>query len=169
MAEVTYKGYPVTLKGDIPAIKSIAPEFTYVKKDLSERKLSDHLGNVIVLMAVPSLDTSTCATETKMFNQKLADILGVTGIVISRDLPFAMRRFCEVEGIENVEAASDFRYNQFGDRFNIEMTDGPMKGLFARAVWVVDRDGKVVYSELVPDVSQEPDYDKVLESVNSLQ
>jgi thiol peroxidase len=88
--------------------------------------------------------------------------------VISKDLPFALRRFCEVEGIQNVDAVSDFRYNEMGKNYNIEMLDGPMKGLMARAVWVIDRDGKIVYSELMKEVVLEPDYDKVLETIHSL-
>lgn len=168
MAQVSLRGNPAQLTGEIPAVNAIASDFRYVKNDLSESKLSKNLGQVIVLMAVPSLDTGTCATETKRFNKELGQIQGVCGIVISKDLPFAMRRFCEVEGITNVEAASDFRYNEMSRNYHIEMADGPMQGLMARAVWVIDRDGKIVYSELVEDISNEPNYAKVLEAVNSL-
>jgi thiol peroxidase len=168
MTQVTFKGSLVELPGNIPSVNTIASDFAYVKRDLSESRLSKLLGNVIVLMAVPSLDTGTCAKETKKFNEKLANLTGVLGIVISKDLPFALRRFCEVEGIQNVDAVSDFRYNEMGKNYNIEMLDGPMKGLMARAVWVIDRDGKIVYSELMKEVVQEPDYDKVLETIHSL-
>jgi thiol peroxidase len=168
MAQITFKGSSVDLPGNIPAVNTIASDFSFVKRDLSESRLSKLLGNVIVLIALPSLDTGTCAMETRKFNEKLANLQGVLGIVISKDLPFAMRRFCEVEGIRNVDAVSDFRYHEMGKNYNIEMLDGPMKGLMARAVWVIDRDGKIVYSELVREVVQEPDYDKVLETVNSL-
>lgn len=169
MAQVTLRGNPIDIAGDIPATNTIASDFKYVKKDLSESRLSRNLGQVIVLMAVPSLDTGVCAMETKKFNQELANMQGVLGIVISKDLPFAMRRFCEVEGIDNVEAASDFRYNEMSNNYRIEMKDGPMQGLMARAVWVIDRDGKIVYSELVPEIVHEPNYEKVLETVKALQ
>jgi len=168
MAEVRFKGSTVTLTGNIPAVNTIAPDFTYVKKNLSEAKLSQSMGNVIVLIAVPSLDTSTCAMETKQFNKRLEERLGTIGIVISKDLPFAMRRFCEVEGIANVVAGSDFRYHEMGKKYQVEMNDGPMKGLLARAVWVIDRDGKIVYTELVSEIDDEPDYETVLNAVDSL-
>ncbi len=119
-------------------------------------------------MAVPSLDTGVCAMETKKFNQKLADFSDVEAIVISKDLPFAMGRFCTTEGIENVISASDFRYNDFGSKYNTDMIEGPLKGLSSRAVFVLDRDNRIQYTELVPEITQEPDYDKAMEVVERL-
>lgn len=167
MATVTLKGNVVNLRGDIPAKNSIAPDFSFVKDDLSEGKLSEYSGKVKVLLSVPSLDTGVCALETRTFNQKLAS-RDVVGIVISKDLPFAMKRFCETENIENVNNASDYRYGEFGINYNVEQVDGPLKGLLARAVWVVDGNDNILYTELVPEITTEPDYDKVMEVLDSL-
>jgi len=167
MATVTLKGNVVNLRGDIPAENSIAPDFSFVRDDLSEGKLSEYSGKVKVLLSVPSLDTGVCAIETRTFNQKLAS-RDVVGIVISKDLPFAMKRFCETENIENVSNASDYRYGDFGINYNVEQVDGPLKGLLARAVWVVDGNDNIFYTELVPEITTEPDYDKVMEVLDSL-
>lgn len=167
MATVTLKGNVVNLRGDIPAKNSIAPDFSFVKDDLSEGKLSEYSGKVKVLLSVPSLDTGVCANETRTFNQKLAS-RDVVGIVISKDLPFAMKRFCETENIENVNNASDYRYGEFGINYNVEQVDGALKGLLARAVWVVDGNDNILYTELVPEITTEPDYDKVMEVLDSL-
>jgi len=168
MAQVTLKGNQTSIKGDLPSIGSTAPDFKFVKTDLSDSSLYSEGNKVKVIIAVPSLDTSTCALETRQFNQKLAQKTNVTGVVISKDLPFAMRRFCETEGINNVVSASDFRYNEFSQKYNTEITDGKMKGLSARAVFVVDANNVIRYSELVPEIANEPDYDKVMEAVNKL-
>ncbi len=167
MASVTLKGNLVHIKGDVPT-KGKAADFTFVKDDLSEGKLSDYSNKVKVLIAVPSLDTNVCATETRKFNEKLAQKKEVQGLIISKDLPFAMKRFCASEGIENVTNASDFRYGEFCTQYNTEITDGPMKGLSARAVFVVDQDNNITYTELVPEIGQEPDYDKAMEAVDAL-
>ncbi|MEM9671047.1 MAG: thiol peroxidase [Bacteroidota bacterium] len=166
MASVTLGGNPTSIKGDIPS-SGAAPDFTFVKDDMSDQKLSD-LSGVKVLIAVPSLDTSVCATETRKFNQQLGGKSGVTGLVISKDLPFAMKRFCETSNIENIVNASDFRYGEFSQQYNTEITDGAFKGLSARAVFVVDQNNAIAYAELVPEVGQEPDYDKAMEAVDKL-
>lgn len=168
MAQVTLKGNATSIKGDLPSVGSTAPDFKFVKTDLSESSLYGEGSKVKVIIAVPSLDTGVCAIETRQFNQKLADKTNVTGVVISKDLPFAMRRFCETEGIKNIVSASDFRYDEFSKTYNTEITDGPMKGLSARAVLVVDANNVVRYSELVPEIAQEPDYDKVMAAVDKL-
>ncbi len=168
MATVNFKGNPVSIKGDIPSVGEAAPDFTFVKKDLSEAKLSDYAGKVKVILAVPSLDTGVCAMETEKFNSSLAGNSSVEAVVVSKDLPFAMGRFCELQGIQNVTSGSDFRYNEFTQRYNTEMTDGPLKGLSSRAVFVVDQGGTIQYSELVPEITQEPEYDKALEVVTRL-
>lgn len=166
MASVTLGGTPTAIKGDIPASGN-APDFTFVKDDMSEEKLSN-LSGVKVLIAVPSLDTSVCATETRKFNQQLSDKAGVTGLVISKDLPFAMKRFCETSDIESVVNASDYRYGEFAQQYNTEITEGAFKGLSARAVFVVDQNNEIAYAELVPEVGQEPNYDQVMGAVDKL-
>lgn len=168
MATVTFKGNTVSIQGEIPQEGSQAHDFKFVKQDLSEASLFDYDNKIKVILAVPSLDTGVCAMETKKFNQKLADFSDVEAIVISKDLPFAMGRFCETERIENVTSASDFRYNDFGSKYNTDMIEGPLKGLSSRAVFVVDRDNTIQYTELVPEITQEPDYDKAMEVVERL-
>lgn len=168
MAKVTLKGNPINTKGDLPAVGSTAPDFKFVRTDLSDSSLYSEGNKVKIIIAVPSLDTSTCALETRQFNQKLAEKNNVTGVVISKDLPFAMRRFCETEGIKNVVSASDFRYDEFSQKYNTEIVEGPMKGLSARAVLVVDANNIVRYTELVPEIADEPDYDKVMAAVDKL-
>lgn len=169
MSSVTLKGNPYSIKGDIPAAGMPALDFTFVKDDLSEVSLFDDFENKIkVIIAVPSLDTGICQMETRKFNEKLAGKPDVVGIVISEDLPFAMKRFCEAEGIENVVNGSDYRYRDFINEYNTEILSGPMKGLSARAVFVIDKANKIRYSELVPEIAQEPEYEKALAVVESL-
>ncbi|MBC7450027.1 MAG: thiol peroxidase [Cytophagales bacterium] len=169
MTKVTLKGSPVSIKGDLPGIGNTAPDFTFVQPDLSESSLYAQVNKLKVIIAAPSLDTSTCALETRQFNQKLANMDDVSGIVVSKDLPFAMRRFCETEGIENVISASDFRTSEFSQKYNTEIMEGKMKGLSARAIIVVDKENIVRYTELVPEIASEPDYDKVLKVLASLK
>lgn len=169
MSSVTLKGTPFPIKDDIPAAGMPASDFTFVKKDLSEASLYDDFeGQVKVLIAVPSLDTGVCQTETRKFNEALGQRQGVVGIVISKDLPFAMNRFCEAEGIENIVIASDFRYSDFINEYNTEILTGPFKGLSARAVFVVDQKNVIRYAELVPEIAHEPQYDKALSAVDKL-
>lgn len=168
MATVTFKGSTVSIQGEIPQRGSQAQDFKFVKQDLSEASLLDYDNKIKVILAVPSLDTGICAMETKKFNQKLADFSDVEAIVISKDLPFAMGRFCTTEGIDNVTSGSDFRYNDFGGKYNTDMIEGPLKGLSSRAVFVLDRDNTIQYTELVPEITQEPDYDKAMEVVERL-
>lgn len=168
MAEVTFKGTPVKLLGDIPEEGEAAGDFTVVREDLSELRFSDIRDKIKIIIAVPSLDTSVCATETLNFSQKLADKPDVVALVVSKDLPFAMKRYMEKNGIENIISGSDFRYGEFVKTYKTEMTEGPLKGLSARAVFVVDKDGVIRYTELTPEIAQEPQYDKALNVVDSL-
>ena len=168
MSTVTLKGNPISLKGALPPINTQAQDFTFVKADLSEGSLADYGNKVKILLAVPSLDTGICAIETKRFNEEVSEMNGVETLVISQDLPFAMGRFCETNGIENVTSASDFRYNSFVDGYNTEMIDGPLKGLSCRAVFVLNGDNQITYTELVPEITQEPNYEAALEAVNNL-
>ena len=167
MATVTLKGNSISIKGDILVKGTSAPDFTFVKKDLSEGTLYAIDAKVKVIVAVPSLDTGVCALETKTFNAKLGEKAGVECVIVSKDLPFAMKRFCETEGVENVESGSDFR-GDFVEQYNTLMTSGPLQGLSARAVFVVDGENNITYSELVPEITQEPNYDAVLKAVDEL-
>jgi thiol peroxidase len=171
MSSVTLGGTRYSIKDDIPAAGMPASDFTFVKSDLSEGNLyDDYEGKVKVLIAVPSLDTRVCQTETRHFNEALAarQDKGVIGLIISKDLPFAMNRFCEAEGIENVIVASDYRYNDFINEYNTEILSGPFKGLSARAVFVVDQKNVLRYSELVPEIGQEPQYDHAIKAIDEL-
>ncbi len=166
METTNFKGNKVNLAGRLPKVGDAAPDFTYVKSDLSEGKLSEINDKVKVLIAVPSLDTGVCQMETRQFNSKLKEKNGVEGLIISKDLPFAMKRFCESEGIENVTNASDFRYHEFSKAYGLDMQDGPLKGLHARAVFVVDKNNKITFSELVDDITHEPNYDNVMKAID---
>lgn len=168
MAEITLGGNPANTMGDVPGTGQQAPDFHFTKQDLSDDTLAAQDSQAVVILALPSLDTSVCAAETRKFNEKLADMANVSCIVISKDLPFAMKRFCETEGIANVIPASDFRHQEFGKKYNVEITDGPFQGLFARAVFVVDQNKEIQYSELVTEVGHEPDYEKTLEVVQKI-
>ncbi len=169
MSSVTLKGNRFSIKGDIPAVGMPALDFTFVKDDMSEASLMDDFdGKIKVLIAVPSLDTGVCQMETRKFNEALDGKSDVVGIVISEDLPFAMKRFCETEGLTNVVNGSDYRYRDFINEYNTEILSGPFKGLSARAVFVIDKENTIRYSELVPEIAQEPAYEKALEVVNAL-
>ncbi len=170
MSSVTLKGTPYSIKDDIPVAGIPAEDFTFVTEDLGETSLYDFEGKVKVLIAVPSLDTGICAMETIRFNKELEARKGkdVVGIVISKDLPFAMKRFCAAEKVNNVVIGSDFRYSDFINEYNTEILSGPMKGLSARAVFIVDKKNVIRYSELVPEIAQEPQYDKVLAALDKL-
>ena len=163
-----FNGKPVELLEELPGVNQEAFDFTFVNTDLTEGSLYDFEGKIKVLIAVPSLDTGICQRETRQFNERLNQKEGVVGIVISKDLPFAMKRFCETEGLSNIVSASDFRYLDFTREYGTEMMDGPLKGLSARAVFVVDQNNKIRYVELTPDIILEPNYDKIMEVVNQL-
>ena len=167
MNKTKFKGNEVHLSGNVPNTGSKAPDFTYVKEDLSEGTLYELGNKKKVILAVPSLDTGVCQMETKRFNKELSERKDVIGLVVSKDLPFAMKRFCAAEGIENVQVASDFRGN-FTDRYNTEMTDGALKGLSSRVVFVLDGDNNIKHTELVAEVTEEPNYDEILRVVDSM-
>ncbi len=163
-ASTKLKGEPVQLNGDLPQEGDQAPDIRFIRKDMSEGKLSEFKGKPVVLIAVPSVDTPVCANEAKQFNQKLSD-MGAQGLVISEDLPFALGRFCDAEGIENVETVSDFRYQDLLTNYHTRIDEGAFEGLSARAVFVIDPDGKVAHTQLVPEIGEEPDYDEALSKV----
>ncbi len=160
MAQITLRGNPINTVGELPAVGTPAPGFTLVGTDLGTVS-SDQFGQrPVVLNIFPSVDTPVCAASVRSFNERAA-ATGVSVLCVSKDLPFALKRFCGAEGIENVTTASAFR-DCFGDDYGITIADGPMAGLLGRAVVVVGADGKVTYTELVPEIGQEPDYDAAL-------
>ncbi len=162
MATTAFKGNPVNTSGALPAVGATAPDFTLTKSDLSDLT-SDELGGKgrTVLNIFPSIDTGVCATSVRTFNKLAAGLKDTTVVCVSADLPFALGRFCGAEGIANVVAASSFR-SPFGADYGVTMTDGPLRGLLARSVVVVDDAGKVLHCELVPEIAQEPDYDAAI-------
>jgi thiol peroxidase len=159
MAKITLKGNPFNTAGDLPAAGTAAPDFSMVKTDLKELKLSELSGRK-VLNIFPSIDTPVCQTSVREFNKRAADA-GVTVINLSKDLPFALKRFCGAEGIDKVESASVFN-SDFAKTYGVEIVDGPLKGLCSRAVLVLDDSNKVVHAEQVPEIAQEPNYDAAL-------
>ena len=168
MDKINLKGHPVQLIDDVTEVGVLAEDVTLVDRDLNEVSLYDIESDVKVLISVPSLDTGICQAETRRFNTELAKRNGVKGLVISKDLPFASKRFCETEGIENVVTLSDYRYGDFGKEFGTEMVEGALKGLLARVVFVIDKDNTVVHSEVSGDILEEPNYDNVLAKVDEL-
>lgn len=162
MASVTLRGNPFSLKGAMPKVGDRAPDFTLVKSDMSAVSLKDLTGKKKVLVTLPSLDTPVCQTETRKFNEKAAALGDTAVLIVSADLPFAMKRFCETEGIKSVMAASDVRDRGFGERYGVTIAEGPLQGVMARAVIVVGADDKVLYTELVPEIANEPNYDQAL-------
>ncbi len=163
MATVTLKNsITVQLNGTLPAVGTKAPEFTAVKADLSEVKLSDFAGKRVVLNIFPSVDTGVCAASVRRFNAELSNIENTVVLCLSKDLPFALGRFCGAEGLEAVVAASIFRDNSLENAYGVLQADGPLKGLLARAVVVINEQGEVVYTELVPEITQDPNFDAAL-------
>lgn len=162
MAEITLKGNSIYTSGNLPSVGSDAPGFKLVANDLSEVELAGFAGKSVVLNIFPSLDTPVCATTVRRFNELAAGREGTVVLCISADLPFAQARFCGAEGIENVQTLSSFRNPGFGTAYGVHLVDGPLAGVLARAVVVVNGDGKVAYTELVPEIVQEPDYDAAL-------
>lgn len=162
MAQITLKGNKINTKGNLPEIGSKAPDFKLVKSDLSRVTLTDFLGSKLVLNIFPSLDTGTCATSVRKFNEKAANLKNTKVLCISRDLPFAHSRFCVAEGLNNVITLSDFETGDFGKNYNLQIIDGPLAGLLSRVVIVLDETGKVIYTEQVPEIVNEPDYESAL-------
>jgi len=162
MAKITLRGNPINTSGSLPLKGKKAPDFTLVKSDLGKLSLSELKGKKVVLSISPSLDTSVCATSIRKFNQMAAGKDNTVVLAITKDLPFAMGRFCSVEGITNVIALSGFRDVSFGKSYGVDLVDGPMAGLYARSIVVIDEKGYVIYTQLVPETTQEPDYDAAL-------
>ena len=162
MSSVTLGGNPINVAGNFPKSGDAAADFSLTGKDLKEVSLKDFAGKRKVLNIVPSLDTPVCQTSTRKFNEKAGSLANTMVLVVSGDLPFAMKRFCEAEGLNNVVTLSSFRSRDFHAKYGVDITDGPLRGLTARAVVVVDENNKVTYSQLVPEIKNEPDYDAAL-------
>ena len=162
MATISFKGNTVNTNGNLPKKGDKAPDFSLVKTDLNELSLKDLRGKNVILNIFPSLDTNVCAASVRRFNQEAATMKNTVVLAISKDLPFAHARFCTTEGIENVIPLSVFRNPDFETAYGTGMIDGPLKGLLARAVVLIDATGSVTYSELVPEITQEPDYKSVI-------
>lgn len=162
MANLKVGENSVQTNGDLPAVGTIAPDFTLTGNKLNEVSLKEFRGNSVVLNIFPSIDTSTCAQSVREFNRRAAAISGAVVLCIAKDLPYAMRRFCGAEGIDRVVTLSDFRSKDFGNDYHVEMTNGPMRGLFARVVVVIDKSGVIKHTEVVPVIGQEPNYDAAL-------
>ncbi len=162
MANITLQGNPVKTNGELPAVGSPAPDFKLTNRDLMDVGLSNYAGKKKLLNIVPSLDTDVCATSTRQFNQRAGGQADTVVLVISADLPFAAGRFCSTEGLDNVVALSMMRSKNFAKDYGVLVEDGPLAGITARAVVVIDADNKVVYNELVPEIVQEPNYDAAL-------
>jgi thiol peroxidase len=155
----------VHTNGDIPPVGQPAPAFTLTDNKLQDVTLKSFLGHTVVLNIFPSIDTSTCAQSVREFNRRAASLAKTTVLCISKDLPFAMKRFCAAEGIDRVVTLSDFRSDDFANNYHVEMIDGGMRGLFARVVIVIDELGAIKYTEIVPTIGQEPDYEAALKAL----
>ncbi len=165
MASITLKGNAINTIGELPKVGSQAPNFNLVKNDLSKASLSDFKGEKVVLNIFPSIDTGTCAASVRQFNKEAAELSNTKVVCVSRDLPFAQARFCGAEGIENVINLSDFASGDFGKNYGLEIANGPLANLHSRAVIVLDESGKVIYTEQVPEIVDEPNYKAALEAL----
>ena len=162
MAQVTFKGEGIQTIGELPRVGEQAPDFVLTKTNLSDVSLTDLAGKRVVLNIFPSVDTSVCATTVRRFNAEINKVDNAIVLCVSLDLPFAHARFCGAEGLDNVISVSELRDRHFGDRYGVRIVDGPLAGLLARAVVILDENGKVLYTQLVPDIAEEPDYDAAM-------
>jgi len=162
MATITLKGNAIHTNGQLPSVGSVAPDFHLVDKDLNDVKLANYKGKKKLLNIVPSLDTSVCATSTKKFNDYAKGRDDLVILIISADLPFAQGRFCKAEGVGNVVTLSMMRSRNFAKDYGVLIQDGPLAGITARAVVVMDEHNRVMYTELVPEIAQEPNYERAL-------
>lgn len=165
MANITLKGNPFHTSGELPEVGSEAPNFRLVSADLQDVTLETYKGKTKVLNIVPSLDTAVCAVSARKFNEKAASIRDAVVLVVSADLPFAMKRFCTTEGLHNVSPLSMMRGRNFAKEYGTLITDGPLEGISARAVVVIDANDKIVYTQLVPEIGEEPNYDAALAAI----
>lgn len=164
MAEITLKGNTINTSGNLPAVGTQATDFQLVANDLSVKTLADYKGKKVVLNIFPSLDTATCAASVRRFNKEASTLENTVVLCISKDLPFAQARFCGAEGLDQVHTLSDFR-TDFGKDYGLEIVDGPLAGLESRAVILLDENGKVTYTQQVPEIVDEPNYEEVLKNL----
>lgn len=162
MSQITFHGNAVHTQGSLPAVGSAAPDFSLTSGDLSEKSLADYKGKRVVLNIFPSVDTGTCATSVRTFNQKASALENTVVLCVSRDLPFAQARFCAAEGLENVVTLSEYKDSNFSDAYGVRFADGPLEGLLSRSVVVIDEQGKVIYTEQVAETVNEPNYDAAI-------
>jgi thiol peroxidase len=162
MATITLRGNPVQTAGELPGVGSTAPDFSLTGTDMKDFTLKDFAGKRVVLNIFPSVDTGVCAASVRRFNEAATKLDNTVVLCVSQDLPFAQKRFCGAEGIENVTMGSSFRHPEFAKAYGLAIADGGMAGLLSRAVVVLDASGKVAYTEQVPEIGQEPDYDKAI-------
>ncbi len=165
MTEITLNGAPFSTLSELPPVNSQAPDFTVTKTDLSEIKLRNYLGKKIILNIFPSLDTSTCATAMTRFNEISQQFKDVLILCVSVDLPFAQKRFCAAEHLENVQPVSVFRHPSFGEDYGVTITEGPLAGLLSRAVVILDEHGRIVYTQQVKEITHEPDYQAIISAL----
>jgi thiol peroxidase len=165
MTKITLKGNQIKTVGNLPKVGKKAPKFKLVKTDLSNAKLKDYKGKKILINIVPSIDTGVCATSLRKFNEAAASLENTVVLTVSKDLPFAHSRFCASEGIENAITLSDFQKGKFGRKYGVTIKTGPMKGLLSRAVVVIDEKGLVTYTQQVPEIVEEPDYEAALKAL----
>jgi len=162
MAQITLEGKPIETIGQLPTVNTQAPSFTLTGTDLGDTRLSDFSGKNVILNIFPSLDTSVCAASVRRFNAEASGLKNTVVLCISADLPFAHQRFCESEGLARVIPLSIFRSPDFGTKYGVTITTLPLKGLLSRAIVIIDPSGKVIYTEQVPEITQEPDYQRAL-------
>ncbi len=162
MALITFKGNQIHTSGSLPKVGTLAPNFSLTKSDLSSVTLAEFKGKKVVLNIFPSIDTPVCASSVRRFNEEASKLKDAVVVCISRDLPFAQSRFCAAEGLKNVITASEYKDSKFSDAYGVRIADGPLAGLLSRAIVAVDPAGKVLYTEQVPEIAQEPDYGKAL-------
>ena len=165
MATVTQKGNTIHTSGDLTGVGSKAPSFKLTKADLSDLKLDELNGKKVILNIFPSIDTAVCASSVRKFNEKASSLSNTSVLCISRDLPFAQARFCGAEGLKNVITLSEMKDKSFGESYGVTIKDGPLEGLLARSVVILDEKGNVIYTELVPEITQEPNYEKALSAL----
>ena len=165
MAEITLGGNPIHTLGELPAVGTKAPDFSLTANDLSVKSLADFSGKKVVLNIFPSIDTSTCATSVRTFNEKASSLDNTVVVCVSRDLPFAQSRFCGAEGLENVITLSDFANGSFGKDYALEITDGPLANLHSRAIVVINENGVIAHTEQVGEIADEPNYEAAISSL----
>ncbi|MGB3775139.1 MAG: thiol peroxidase [Leeuwenhoekiella sp.] len=165
MATISLGGNKIKTSGELPEKGKMAPQFKLAKSDLSEATLEDYTGRKVVMNIFPSVDTGVCATSVRTFNKKASELEETVVLCISKDLPFAQARFCAAEGLENVESLSDFRTEDFGSDYGLKITEGAFNGLLSRVVIVLNEEGKVIYTEQVPEIGKEPNYDAALSAL----